>query len=188
MQDVVFGPFQLDLKSVTVQSGATLKLQPQPARLLSLLVSRAGQLVTREEIRSQLWDSETFVDFDQSVNFCIRQIREFATTMPTDHATWRPSRGVDIGSSRPRPSAIESNAAPAPMPEAARAPVPGEWRRRPGRAFLAVAAVGAIVALTVAFLYWTEPRTPVAETVWLAVLPFEALDGPDYFADGMTGR
>ena len=76
MQDVRFGPFQLDLKNGELRKGgAALRLQPQPARLLTLLVSQAGQLVTREEIRSQLWGSETFVDFDQSVNFCIRQIR-----------------------------------------------------------------------------------------------------------------
>jgi DNA-binding winged helix-turn-helix (wHTH) protein/Tfp pilus assembly protein PilF len=76
MRAVTFGPFHLNLQSGELRrAGAPVKLQPQPARLLSMLVSRPGELVTREEIRTQLWDADTFVDFDQSVNFCIRQIR-----------------------------------------------------------------------------------------------------------------
>src|SRR4026207_1573293 len=43
--------------------------------LLALLVARAGELVTRDEIRRTMWGADTFVDFDQSVNFCVRQIR-----------------------------------------------------------------------------------------------------------------
>jgi DNA-binding winged helix-turn-helix (wHTH) protein/tetratricopeptide (TPR) repeat protein len=76
MGQVTFGPFHLDLRSGQLRrAGVPVKLQPQPARLLSMLVSRPGELVTREEIRNQLWDADTFVDFDQSVNFCVRQIR-----------------------------------------------------------------------------------------------------------------
>jgi TolB-like protein len=52
-----------------------VRLQPQPFRLLMLLVRRAGDLVTREEIREQLWGGETFVDFEQGENHCVRQIR-----------------------------------------------------------------------------------------------------------------
>jgi tetratricopeptide (TPR) repeat protein len=59
-----------------------VKLQPQPSKLLVLLVERAGELVTRDEIRRSVWGTDTFVDFDQSVNFCVRQIR----TALHDHA------------------------------------------------------------------------------------------------------
>ena len=73
---VTFGPFRLDLNSHELhRSGIAVRLQPQPARLLALLVERAGELVTRDEIRRTVWGADTFVDFDQSVNFCIRQIR-----------------------------------------------------------------------------------------------------------------
>ncbi len=54
----------------------SVKLQPQPFKLLILLASRAGTLVTRDEIRAELWPAGTFVDFDQAVNFCVRQIRD----------------------------------------------------------------------------------------------------------------
>jgi DNA-binding winged helix-turn-helix (wHTH) protein len=72
-----FGPFELDLGAAEVrQQGRRVKLQPQPFKLLVLLTSRPGSLITREEIRSQLWPEGTFVDFDQSVNFAVKQIRD----------------------------------------------------------------------------------------------------------------
>jgi DNA-binding winged helix-turn-helix (wHTH) protein len=71
-----FGPFELDLKSGELRrAGGLLKLQPQPFKVLAQLASRAGELVTREEIQHEVWPAGTFVDFEQSLNFCIRQIR-----------------------------------------------------------------------------------------------------------------
>jgi DNA-binding winged helix-turn-helix (wHTH) protein/tetratricopeptide (TPR) repeat protein len=76
MRFVTFGPFQFDLDSHELhRSGIAVRLQPQPAKLLALLVERAGALVTRDEIRRRIWRDDTFVDFDQSVNFCVRRIR-----------------------------------------------------------------------------------------------------------------
>jgi DNA-binding winged helix-turn-helix (wHTH) protein/tetratricopeptide (TPR) repeat protein len=76
MPTATFGPFQLDLETGELhRSGLAVRLQPQPAKLLVLLVRRAGELVMRDEIRQRVWGSDTFVDFDQSVNFCVRQIR-----------------------------------------------------------------------------------------------------------------
>jgi DNA-binding winged helix-turn-helix (wHTH) protein len=71
-----FGVFELNLATEELRKGGTLvKLSPQPFQLLVLLVSRAGQVVTREEIRQQLWGEETYVDFEQGMNHCIKQIR-----------------------------------------------------------------------------------------------------------------
>jgi len=58
------------------QRGEVLKLAPQPLKVLELLARRAGNIVTRSEIREHVWSGDTFVDFDQGLNFCIRQIRE----------------------------------------------------------------------------------------------------------------
>jgi DNA-binding winged helix-turn-helix (wHTH) protein/tetratricopeptide (TPR) repeat protein len=55
--------------------GALIRLAPQPFRVLLLLVSRAGRIVTREEIQEELWGSGTFVDFEQGINAVIRRIR-----------------------------------------------------------------------------------------------------------------
>ena len=72
-----FGEFELDTSAGELRrNGDRLRIQPQPYRLLTLLVRRAGELVTRDEIRQELWKDGTFVDFEQSVNFCVSQIRE----------------------------------------------------------------------------------------------------------------
>jgi TolB-like protein/DNA-binding winged helix-turn-helix (wHTH) protein/Flp pilus assembly protein TadD len=71
---VRFGQFEFE-KGELRRNGEPLRLPAQPARLLALLLAHSGQLVTREEIRQEIWGSETYVDFEQGINFCIRQIR-----------------------------------------------------------------------------------------------------------------
>ncbi len=72
-----FGMFELDLEAQQLlKAGRTVRLQPQPFKLLSLLVMQAGRVVTRDEIRAVLWSGDTFVDVDQGVNFAIRQVRD----------------------------------------------------------------------------------------------------------------
>ena len=71
-----FGPFELDVRSGELRrNGTTVRLQPQPFKVLVLLAWRPGEVVTREEIQAEVWPAGTFVDFEQSLNFCIRQIR-----------------------------------------------------------------------------------------------------------------
>jgi DNA-binding winged helix-turn-helix (wHTH) protein len=72
-----FGSFELDLETGRLlRDGRVIRIQPQPFKLLCLLTSRPGALVTREEIQSALWAGDTFVDFEQGVNFAIKQVRE----------------------------------------------------------------------------------------------------------------
>ncbi len=74
---VRFGPFDLDSKSGELRKGGdVVKLPPQPLKVLALLVRRSGEVVTRDEIRQHVWTGDTFVDFSQSLNTCMRQIRE----------------------------------------------------------------------------------------------------------------
>jgi eukaryotic-like serine/threonine-protein kinase len=71
-----FGVYELNLATEELRKdGIPLKLPPQPFRILTLLVSRAGQLVTREEIEKQIWGDGTYVDFEHGLNQCIKQIR-----------------------------------------------------------------------------------------------------------------
>ena len=71
-----FGPFELDTESAELwKAGARVKLQLQPFRVLALLASQPGRLLTREEIQREVWSDGTYVDFEQALNFCIRQIR-----------------------------------------------------------------------------------------------------------------
>jgi DNA-binding winged helix-turn-helix (wHTH) protein/tetratricopeptide (TPR) repeat protein len=72
-----FDLFELDTGSGELRKqGDRIKLPPQPLRVLELLVRRSGDILTREEIREHVWRDDTFVDFEQGLNFCIRQIRE----------------------------------------------------------------------------------------------------------------
>ena len=78
-----FGEFELDVAAAELRrNGVKLKLQPQPFRLLVLLAGRAGTLVTRDEIRQELWPEGTYVDFDQSVNFSVKQVRDVLRDIP----------------------------------------------------------------------------------------------------------
>ena len=71
-----FGEFEFDSQSGKLfRNGRRVKIQPQPLRVLGILVERPGQVVTREELRALIWDSNTFVEFDQGLNYCMRQIR-----------------------------------------------------------------------------------------------------------------
>lgn len=72
-----FGVFELDLSAGELRkSGVKLRLQGQPFQVLAMLLERAGQVVTREELQQKLWASDTFVDFDHSLNTAINKVRE----------------------------------------------------------------------------------------------------------------
>jgi cholera toxin transcriptional activator len=72
-----FGVFEIDLSSGELRkSGVRMRLQEQPFQVLALLLERAGNVVTRDELRQKLWPSDTFVDFDHSLNTAINKVRE----------------------------------------------------------------------------------------------------------------
>ncbi len=74
---VKFGPFEADLRTHELWKGGTrLKLVGQPFDILALLVSRPGQLVTREELRAELWPDDTFVDFNHGLNAAVNKLRD----------------------------------------------------------------------------------------------------------------
>lgn len=71
-----FDDFEVTAGGELRRGGVPVPIQPQPMKVLALLAARAGELVTREELRRHVWGDDTFVDFDQSLNWCIRRIRE----------------------------------------------------------------------------------------------------------------
>jgi TolB-like protein/tetratricopeptide (TPR) repeat protein len=80
-----FGQFELNRETYELRKGgAPAKIQQQPARVLALLVNNAGALITRDQIREAIWGSETYVDFEQNLNFCIRQIRKVLSDSADD--------------------------------------------------------------------------------------------------------
>jgi len=72
-----FGLFELDLRAGELRrSGIKVKLQEQPFQILTLLLERPGEVVTREDLRNRLWPADTFVDFDHSLNAAIKRLRD----------------------------------------------------------------------------------------------------------------
>ena len=75
-QIVRFGLFEADLQTGELRkNGVKVPLQGQPFQVCAILLSRSGELVTREELRQQVWPEDTFVDFDHALNTAITKIR-----------------------------------------------------------------------------------------------------------------
>src|SRR5215475_10165801 len=71
-----FGIFEVDSAGGNLtRSGARVKIQEQPFRLLLILLEHPGEIVTREELRQRLWPEGTYVDFDGSLNVILKRLR-----------------------------------------------------------------------------------------------------------------
>ncbi|HLW54759.1 MAG TPA: tetratricopeptide repeat protein [Candidatus Angelobacter sp.] len=71
-----FGLFEADLESCLLsRRGVRIRLQQQPFRILSMLLEKPGQIVTREELRAELWPAGTYVDFEGSLNAALTRLR-----------------------------------------------------------------------------------------------------------------
>lgn len=72
-----FGLYEVDLDTRELRkSGFRIKLQGQPFQILTMLLARPGAIVTREELQKELWPSDTFVDFDLSLNSAVKKLRQ----------------------------------------------------------------------------------------------------------------
>jgi DNA-binding winged helix-turn-helix (wHTH) protein/TolB-like protein len=158
-----FEDFELRLDSgELLRAGSPLKLQPQPARVLEILAGRSGEVVSREEIRQLVW-GDSFVDFDSSLNFCIKEIRRVlgdSATSPT-YVETVPRRGYRFL----KPVTVEPAAGTAPIsPSPSPPPKPQLWAR--------LGAVGTLVVLLILLTllvgYRLRPASPR-----LAVLPLD---------------
>jgi DNA-binding winged helix-turn-helix (wHTH) protein/TolB-like protein len=80
-----FDDFVFDCETGELWQGTTaIHLQPQPARVLALLIARPGELVTREALQQRVWGKDTFVDFEQGLNWCVRRLREVLGDTPSE--------------------------------------------------------------------------------------------------------
>src|ERR1017187_5374807 len=72
-----FGVFEADLRAGELRKcGIRIKLQSQPFKLLAILLSHPGEIVTRDELQQQIWGSETVVNFDHSLGTAVNKVRE----------------------------------------------------------------------------------------------------------------
>ena len=115
---VSFGSFDVNLASGELRKkGVRIKLEQQPFQVLALLLSKPGEIVTREELKDALWASDTFVDFDNGLNTAIRKIRlalDDSATAP-HYVETLPKRGYRfIGSAGTAPASGAPHTRPRP--------------------------------------------------------------------------
>src|SRR6266581_3489193 len=148
-----FGVFEVDVRAGEVRKqGIRIKLQEQPFHLLTVLLQRPGEVVTREELRNQIWPQDTFVDFDNGLNTSINKLREalgdsadsprFIETLPRrGYRFIAPVTGED-GTTRGAATGVSA-----------------PWR--PSRRKIAVTAAIAVLAVgIVGGLLWRARRAP----------------------------
>jgi len=202
-----FGPYEVNVRSGEVKKfGTRIKVGEQPVRILILLMEREGELVTREELRSQLWSSNTFVDFDHSLNSAVQRLRDslsdtaqkgrWIETVPrrgyrfVGTVEWSKQNGSGSSGAVLEASNVEHGIAPK-KPELAGAARPVQGISWSFRWRLLVAIVALAIGAAVFTKVVVGRRNVKADTRIrsLAVLPLENLSGDpsqDYFADGMT--
>lgn len=196
-----FGVFELNPASGELRkSGILIHLAPQSAKVLALLASHAGELLTREQIRQALWDATTFVDFEQGLNHCITQIRaalgddagasRFVQTLP--RRGYRFLTPVVLVTAAPQAAGRVSR-----EPEQVLGSAPSAGAGQLGGAWavwiLAAACLGPVVYVGVHL--WREQQRlgaaagPSVPTV--ALLPLVNQTGnptAEHFAEGLTGE
>ncbi len=212
-----FGEFSLDCDRFELRrSGRTLKLERKPMELLILLASRAGELITREEIAERLWGEDVFVDTEHGINTAIRKIRYIlrddseqprfvqtvmgkgyrfveAVEQPRLHLVEAPANGSGQGIAAAASPVSETPASEIAEPIAE--PSGHLGRKSRARGWLGAGAIAVAIVLAAVVLFWIRTLRgrglsgAQAEIHSLAVLPLENLSGDpgqEYFADGMT--
>ena len=180
---VRFGVFQVNLHTGELwKNGSKIKLEGQPFQILTLLLERPGELVTREELEQKLWPPGTFVDFEHSINTAVKRLREV------------------LGDSAESPHFIET------LPRRgyrfiypfdwgpAVAPIHPPARQRLARWVVVSLGIATVLGILLAATFDNLrtrllPMFVAPRIESLAVLPVANLTGDpaqEYFADGMT--
>lgn len=197
-----FGVFEVECAAAALRRDGTLvRLRGKPFDILTYLLERPGDLVSRDELRRHLWSVDTFVDFDHGLNAAMNRLRDalgdtaenprFIQTIPrkgyrfiapVERVACAP---VALASMTPAPSvaAVLPGVAPPTATTAAGAPGRRRWW---------IAAAVVLVAVSAGAYYFStrgSAAAPAHGRSMLAVLPFENGSGTpdqDYFADGFT--
>ncbi|MGB9244619.1 MAG: winged helix-turn-helix domain-containing protein [Candidatus Acidiferrales bacterium] len=200
-----FGPYESRPRSRELyKHGLKLKVRPQPLQVLNLLLNRAGDVVSREVLREELWSAETFVDFEHSLNTAVKEIRatlgdspltpRYIETLPRLGyrfiAPVEVIKGVSDLAASPAPSTSNSNGNPDSVAATIPADIPAS--EIPGQAArqnqsrhpylwfaVALATVGVAVAITASlWLRKTEYfwRSPIADARFQMITDFDGIE------------
>ena len=181
-----FGDFELDVRAGELRKrGVRLRLQGQPLQVLAVLLNRASDVVTREELREQIWTADTFVDFDHSLHNAIARLREALgdSAETPRYIETLPRRGYRFVG---RLDAVE---VPTETEQPHEQPVDRRLTKRRTRlaySLFALLFIGFAVWLVRSGTHSTKAAQPLKS---IAVLPLQNLSGDpseEFFADGMT--
>jgi TolB-like protein/DNA-binding winged helix-turn-helix (wHTH) protein/Flp pilus assembly protein TadD len=187
--------FEANLRARELRKhGIRVRLSGQPFRILAMLLERPGEVVTREEMRQRLWASDTFVDFEHSLNSAIKKIRRVLGDSAKNSRYLETLPRVGYRFIAPvEEIAPKERAEPSSSTASKEASASTETTSRSSRRWVALLAIPALlIAGLAAFQRWSSLRPspkPVGTRPMLAVLPFENLKGDsaqDYFSDGLT--
>ena len=208
-----FGPFEAKPRARDLsKNGTPLRLRGQPFAILELLLNRAGEVVTREEIRQKLWPADTFVDFEHGLNTSIKKLRQalcdsateprYIETIPRLGYRFIAPVEATVEAKAKKPTAVVETVAE----EDSKGPVSQVGGGRPRLHLFLVPAVLVLAAAALVFnvagartrlfaLFRSTKNASVAVASApkplpsIAVLPLQNLSNnsdEDYFADGMT--
>lgn len=203
---VRFGAFEIDLNACEIRKrGLRLKVSEQPFQILSILLEKPGQVVTRDELRNRLWPSDTFVDFDHGLNNAVMRLREVLgdSSESPRYIETLPRRGyrfvahVEEVSQPAAALAMTTSSDHAASESGERTTAAAisrirEWLKLPRVAVLSGMTLILVVlsGFAVHFLRGREAgKVAASRSMSLVVLPLENMSGDkdqDYFADGMT--
>ena len=190
-----FDSFELDLRAAELRkAGVKLRLQGQPIQVLATLLNNAGELVTREQLRAQVWPAETFVDFDHSLHNSIARLREALgdSAGTPRYIETLPRRGYRFIGTVERVGIEE----PLPFTPTLASP-PWEdpigqvrsWRRAIFISIAALVMMVAVAAILVLMPTLSHRAVATPSVRSIAVLPLANFSGDpaqEYFADSMT--
>ncbi len=188
-----FGVFELDLAAGELRkAGSHLRVQKQPFEILRILVQRPGEIITREELRAEIWSADTFVDFDNSLNTSINKLRDvlgdtsssprFIETVPRrGYRFIAPVTGRELAAPLPQspPSSISSP--PIPLPA-----IPPPVRRASWK--IVTPAVALLLGLITGLFWYLHQRPFPLEKGTIVVGGFANRTGDSVFDGTLKQR
>ena len=194
-ETIRFGVFQFDQAQLRLyKNDSVMRLGHQPAQVLSALVERPGEIVSREELRQRLWGSDVFVDFDHGLNKSVQKLRDvlndsadaplYIETIPRIGYRFIAPVIRDPEPASHEPQTVSSRS------DSDDPTIPAATNRSIGR-LAGFSLVGCLLAGLAAFFWWPRhpEAPPLAAEPMIAVLPIlnqTKLAEEDYIADGMT--
>lgn len=170
------GDFDFDAAKL-FRDGQPVKIQPQPLRVLQLLIERRGEIVSRDELRHHIWNGATFVEFDQGLNYCIRHIRRALgdDALNPTYIETLPKQGYRfVADTSYIPNGVVGLATESAMPAPAAAnPAPAESLPAKRKIWLAAAAVVLVGLACVGFALYFSVRPHRAGVEYTQLTDFD---------------